>query len=98
MPSKLTEGMDEETKPKGTVPQDPKPEDQPQDRLITSQNDTTPKRVVKSVRIRCCLITSQNDTTPKLLFLYVQQLLSLTTSQNDTTPKRRRKQMVQLKV
>ncbi|WP_282710284.1 hypothetical protein [Lancefieldella sp. Marseille-Q7238] len=31
MPGKLTEGVDEETKPKGTVPQDPKPDDQPQD-------------------------------------------------------------------
>lgn len=31
MPGKLTEGVDEEIKPKGTVPQDPKPEDQPQD-------------------------------------------------------------------
>ena len=31
MPGKLTEGMDEETKPKGGIPQDPKPNDQPQD-------------------------------------------------------------------
>lgn len=31
MPGKLTEGVDEETKPKGAIPQDPKPDDQPQD-------------------------------------------------------------------
>ena len=31
MPGKLTEGVDEETKSKGAVPQDPKPDDQPQD-------------------------------------------------------------------
>lgn len=31
MPGKSTEGVDEETKPKGGIPQDPKPEDQPQD-------------------------------------------------------------------
>ena len=31
MPGKLTEGVDEETKPKGGIPQDPKPDDQPQD-------------------------------------------------------------------
>ena len=43
MPGKLTEGVDEETKPKGGITQDPKPDVQPQDRLITSQNDTAPK-------------------------------------------------------
>ena len=43
MPGKLTEGVDEETKPKGEITQDPKPDVQPQDRLITSQNDTAPK-------------------------------------------------------
>ena len=37
MPGKLTEGVDEETKPKGTIP-----------RLITSQNDTAPKHEVEN--------------------------------------------------
>ena len=36
-------------------------------RLITSQIDTAPKRVLFSVFFRPCLITSQIDTAPKLL-------------------------------
>ena len=34
--------------------------------LITSQNDTAPKRVSLHLERADCLITSQNDTAPKL--------------------------------
>ena len=58
-------------------------------RLITSQNDTAPKRSVALARHGDGLITSQNDTAPKQVGVAVPSLHGLITSQNDTAPKRR---------
>ena len=55
--------------------------------LITSQNDTTPKREIGGALRPRRLITSQNDTTPKPRFDDLLLYVGLITSQNDTTPK-----------
>ena len=57
--------------------------------LITSQNDTAPKRVGVGLDRSLGLITSQNDTAPKPEVEITQVPGRLITSQNDTAPKRR---------
>ena len=56
--------------------------------LITSQNDTAPKRRNPRRSRRASLITSQNDTAPKRGRSPRRSGTRLITSQNDTAPKR----------
>ena len=56
-------------------------------RLITSQDDTAPKRSRRSAKRDACLITSQDDTAPKLASGEVRRPPGLITSQDDTAPK-----------
>ena len=65
------------------------PEPHPLVGLITSQNDTAPKRRLCTGCRRRRLITSQNDTAPKPSRRSASGLDGLITSQNDTAPKPR---------
>ena len=60
MPGKLTEGVDEETKPKGEITQDPKPDVQPQDRLITSHNQILCIMAGRLIVISFCVLKCPN--------------------------------------
>ncbi len=56
-------------------------------RLVTSQNDATPKLTYTHELNFARLVTSQNDATPKRVGVEVLNKSGLVTSQNDATPK-----------